>query len=89
MPRTPAVEAPMPRDKPRVHFEFERKDMPKEFKDVSIDDDVMIVLRGKVKSLAQYEDTASVSVEYTRLEMVSGAKPTTMTDVLESLRSRS
>jgi hypothetical protein len=88
MPRAPEVQA-MPREKPRVHFDFERAGMPKAVTEVSINDDIMVVLRGKVKSLSQYEDSASLSVEYSRLEIVSGAKPKTMTEVLDELRGKS
>lgn len=87
MPRSPDAPA-IPREKPRVHFGFDRDTMPKAFTEVSIDDEVMVVLRGKVKAIGQYEDHADLSIEYTRLELVPGARPKTMTEVLDQLRGR-
>jgi len=84
MPHAPRPANPI-KMKPRVHFEFEQKAVPAAVKEVSIDDEVMVVLRGKVKSISQYEESSSLSIEYTRLELVSGAKPKTMTEVLNEL----
>ena len=84
MPSAPKM--PHERIKPSVHLSFPRKEMPDGFKDLSIGDDVMVVLRGKVKSLSQYEDEGSVSVEYVQLELVGNAKPKTMQDAIDAMR---
>ena len=85
MPSAPRA-MPVERIKSSVHLSFSRKEMPDGFKDLSIGDDVMVVLRGKVKSLSQYEDEWSVSVEYGQLELVGNAKPKTMQDALDAMR---
>lgn len=81
-PRAMSVE----RIKPSVHLSFPRKEMPEGFKDLSIGDDVMVILRGKIKSLSQYEDEGSVSVEYVQLELVGNAKPKNMQDALDAMK---
>ena len=81
-PRAMSVE----RIQPSVHLSFPRKEMPEGFKDLSIGDDVMVILRGKIKSLSQYEDEGSVSVEYVQLELVGNAKPKNMQDALDAMK---
>ena len=84
MPSQPRA-VPAEHMKPSVHLSFPRKEMPDGFKDLSIGDDVMVMLRGKVKQLSQYEDEGALSVEYVQLELVADAKPKTMTDALEAV----
>ena len=83
-----AVPAPPMREKPRVHFDCMNKDAPKGIKDASIDDEVMVMVRGKLKSISQYEDSTSFAVECNQIEVVSGAKPKTMTDALNAMRKK-
>ena len=80
-PRVTAV-----REKPTVYLNFDKKQMPRGFRDLSLDDSVIVVLRGKVTSVSQHQDGSALSVEYTRLELVNNAKPATMDQVLEDLR---
>jgi hypothetical protein len=77
---------PVEEFKPRVHLDFSKKDTPRGFKDLSIDDGVVLVLHGKVKSLNQHEDSNSFSVEYDKLEVVDGSKAKTMDDAVKQLR---
>jgi len=88
MPRNEPVMAGMPKMKPSVHLSFPRKEMPDGFKELSIGDDVMVMLRGKVKSLSQYEDDGSLSVEYTKLEVIGEATAKTMQDAIDATRGR-
>ena len=85
MPSQPRAMLPE-RMKPSVHLAFPRKEMPDGFKDLSIGDEIMVMLRGKVKSLAQYADEGSLSVEYVQLELVGDIKPKTMQDALDAMR---
>ena len=72
--------------KPSVYLDFPNKSRPVEFKDLTIDDDVMVVLRGKVTSLSHHHDSSSINVEYDKLEIVGGAKPKTMDQVLDQIQ---
>ena len=85
MPAAPRAEA-VERMKPSVHLSFPRKEMPDGFKDLSIGDDLVVLLRGKVQSLSQYENDGTLSVEYTQLELVGGAKPKSIQDALDAMR---
>ena len=86
MPSAPAM--PNERMKPSVHLSFPRKEMPDGFKDLSIGDDVMVMLRGKVKSLSQYEDDGGLSVEYVQLELVNNAKAKTMQEAIDAMQRK-
>lgn len=86
MPRPPTIANE--RMKPSVHLSFSRKEMSDDFKELSLGDDVMVMVRGKVKSLSMYDDEGSFSVEYTQLELVGDAKPKTMQDAIDATRGR-
>lgn len=87
MPRKNSVPATEYDYKPRVHLDFSKKDTPKSFKDLSIDDEVTVVLRGKVKSLNQMEDQNSFSVEYGRIEIADNNRPASLEDAVERITS--
>ena len=87
MPRNP-VAMSATRMQPSISLSFPRKEMPDGFKDLSIGDDVMVMLRGKVKSLSQYEDEGALSVEYTQLRLVSDATPKAMQAAIEATQGR-
>ena len=74
------------RMKPSVHLSFSRKDLPDGFKDLSIGEDVVVMLRGKVTSLSQYGDEGALGVEYVQLELVHDAKPRSIQDALDAMR---
>lgn len=79
------MSSPNERSKPSVYLDFGKDAVPKDFSDLSIGDEVMVMLRGKVKTLSQYEEGSALSVEYTQLELVTDAKPKTMADALEAV----
>ena len=78
--------SPSERMKPSVYLDFQKSDVPKDFADLSIGDEVVVVLRGKVKTLNQYEEGSALGVEYTQLALVGDAKPKTMQDALDAMR---
>lgn len=86
----PRVSMPEPRvsrrETPTVYLNFGNKDTPKEFTDLSLNDEVMVVMRGKVMSLGQHQEGAALEVAYNQLEIVGDAKPKTMSEVLAQLR---
>ena len=86
MPKSqPVMTLPHERMKPSVYLDFGKSDVPKDFKTLSIGDEVVVMLRGKVKSLNQYEEGSAVSVEYAQLELIGDAKQKTMADALEAV----
>ena len=86
MPKSqPVMTSPHERMKPSVYLDFGKNDVPKDFKALSIGDEVVVMLRGKVKSLNQYEEGSAVSVEYSQLELIGNSSPKTMTDALEAI----
>ena len=87
MPPAPSP-ATMSEMKPSVYLSFPREKVPDDFGDLSVGDDVVVLMRGKVRSLSENEEDCSVSVEYSRLELVGDAKPKTMQDALNAIRGR-
>ena len=87
MPRGPVASAsPNERMKPSIYLDFGKSDVPKDFATLSIGDDVVVILRGKVVTLNQYVEGSAMSVEYTQLEVIGEAKPKTMQDALNAMR---
>lgn len=84
MPSNRAV--PMERMNPSIYLDFEKKKAPSGFDNLNVDDEVVIVLKGKVKMLRKDEDGSGMRIDYTRLELASDVKPKTMTDVLKELQ---
>jgi len=78
----------MPKLKPSVHLSFPRKETPDGFKELSIGEDVLVMLRGKVTSLSQYEDEGSLAVEYTQFALIADAKPKTIQDAIDATQGR-
>lgn len=90
MPRNSSAR-PIPlQSKPStIHLSFDKKAMPAGFHDLSMGDNIMVMIRGKVTTLSEYDNEyergGSLGVEYTQMELVGDAKPKTMQDALEAV----
>jgi RPA family protein len=69
----------------RVSFDFGKGGIqpPKGFSDLSVDDEVTVVVSGKVSSLRQDADTSSFSLRMEKVQLKTGQKSRSMAEILE------
>ncbi len=68
-----------------VSFDFGEGGMqpPAGFKDLSIGDEVTVLVTGKVKKLSQSEDTSNIRLRMEKIQLKTGGKSRSMTEILE------
>lgn len=68
-----------------VSFDFGEGGMkpPAGFRDLSIGDEVTVVVTGKVKNLSQSEETSNIRLRMEKLQLKAGQKSRSMAEILE------
>jgi hypothetical protein len=68
-----------------VSFDFGEGGMqpPEGFKDLSIGDEVTVVVTGKVKNLSQSKETSNVRLQMEQIQLKTGHKPRSMAEIME------
>lgn len=76
MSKAPAISADEKEWRRRVSFDFGEGGVqpPEGFKELSIGDEVTVLVTGKVKNLSQNEETSSFSLMMENLELQTGKK---------------
>ena len=71
---------------PRVMFRFNKGQMPESVKDVKVEMDVIVTVRGKVCGIQEDEYGGSVEVKFTEFKLLDADEaPKSMQKVLEEL----
>jgi hypothetical protein len=70
----------------RVSFDFGKGGMkqPPGFGDLSVDDEITVVVTGKVSNIRQDTDTSSFSLQMEKIQLKTGQKSRSMTEILAS-----
>ena len=82
MATSKAVEAEY---EPNIHFDFpnDRKNVPKNFDDLDVDDEITVVVKGKVQSIRHDSDSRSFGMTFSKVKLtIPESGPTTMADAM-------
>lgn len=74
----------------RVSFDFGKGGMavPEGFDDLTVDDEVTVVVTGKISAIRQESDTASFSLQMEKIELQTGKKKGGLSEALAKSKKR-